>query len=506
MGLAHYLDKGASLGPGEACLVSDRITMTYQEVVALSCRVARALGRAGVGPGDKVAILSPNDPTAYTCVYGIARAGAVWCPINPRNEMAENRELLSLFDCTALIFAGDFADLVDEIRPGLPGLKIVVCLDAPHPGAVTFADWVADVPETDPGIAGDGTAAVVGTGGTTGRPKGVQVTDANLDIMAATALMSFPFGDRPRYLAVAPLTHAAGVLVLPIFALGGQVIIMRRPDVGEFLALAERHRVTHTYMPPTLIYRVLNHPALPDTDLGSLRCFWYGSAPITPERLAEAVERIGPMGQFFGQVEAPLMVSVLPPDEHRRPDGSLAVERFSTAGRPTPTTTVGIMDEDGELLPAGERGEIVVRGPLVMAGYYRDPAATAEASRFGWHHTGDLGFFDADGYLRLVDRAKDMIISGGFNVYSAEVERAVMSHPAVHEAAVLGLPDADWGERVVAVVELVPGATLTPAEVIAHARSRLGGVKTPKQVEIWPALPRSTVGKVLKAEIRASLL
>src|SRR3954471_3305522 len=212
------------------------------------------------------------------------------------------------------------------------------------------------------------------------------------------------------------------------------------------------------------------------------------------------------MGQLFGQSEAPMMVSTLAPADHLRPDGSIARERLSSAGRATPLVTVGIMSAEGELLPTGERGEVVVRGSLVMAGYHKDPVATAEAFRFGWHHTGDIGYLDADGYLYLVDRAKDMIISGGFNVYSAEVERALMAHDGVQDCAVIGLPDEKWGERVVAVVQPKPGAVLTGAGLQAFVKERIGSVKAPKQVEIWADLPRSKIGKVVKPEIRARML
>jgi fatty-acyl-CoA synthase len=194
------------------------------------------------------------------------------------------------------------------------------------------------------------------------------------------------------------------------------------------------------------------------------------------------------------------------PADHLHADGSLARERFGSAGRPAPLVTVAVMDDEGRLLPTGERGEVVVRSSLVMAGYHRDPAATAEASRFGWHHTGDIGYLDADGWLFLVDRAKDMIITGGFNVYSAEVEQALMSHPAVQDCAVVGLPDPKWGERVVAVVQVRQAAAVDPAEVRAFVKARIGGVKAPKEVLVWDDLPRSKVGKVVKPEIRAQLL
>jgi fatty-acyl-CoA synthase len=504
--LVEYLDKGASLGPDEPCLVTGDEVLTYGQVQQRSHDVAAALLRSGVVPGDKVAILSANDPVAFSCVFGISRAGAVWCPVNPRNEARENRELLALYDCTCLVFQAAFAPLVAAIRDDLPLLTVLVCLDGDVPGAQRFDEWVrgdgAPVEVEPP----DDVAMLVGTGGTTGRPKGVVLTGRNLETMTSLTLMSYPFGPRPVYLALAPLTHAAGVLCFPVLALGGRVVIMARPDVGGFLALVERHRVTHTFLPPTLIYMVLAHEALDSTDLGSLQCFWYGAAPMSPARLEEALTRIGPvMAQLFGQTEAPMMISTMAPADHFLPDGSVARERLSSAGRPTPLVTVAIMAPDGTLVPAGERGEIVVRGPLVMAGYHHDPEATAEASRFGWHHTGDIGYLDDDGWLFVVDRAKDMIITGGFNVYSVEVEQALLEHPDVQDCAVVGLPDDTWGERVTAVVQAQPGRQVDVEALRAFVRERIGSVKTPKEISVWDDLPRSKVGKVLKAEVKQGL-
>ncbi|HEV7973986.1 AMP-binding protein [Amycolatopsis sp.] len=508
MRLMDYLDKGASLGADSPCLTMGGDTRTYGEVQALSWRVARALDRSGVGPGDKVAILSANDPTAFTCVFGIARAGAVWCPVNPRNEAAENRDLLDFFDTSCLIFQAAFAPLVAKILPDLPKLTTLICLDGPAPGATAFDVWLDGLPaEPWEATPADEMVGLVGTGGTTGKPKGVMLTERNLETMSALTLMGYPFEGRPVYLALAPLTHAAGVLCFPILSLGGEVVIMPAPDLTSFLSLVEQHRVTHTFLPPTLIYMLLGHENLASTDLKSLQCFWYGAAPMSAARLEEALGKIGPvMAQLFGQSEAPMMISTMAPADHFHADGTPARERFSSAGRPAPLVHVAIMDDKGNLLPTGERGEIVVRSSLVMAGYYKNPAATEEVSRFGWHHTGDIGYLDAENYLFIVDRAKDMIITGGFNVYSAEVEQALMAHPAVQDCAVIGLPDDKWGERVTAVLQLHAGQTVTTDEIRAFVKERVGSVKTPKQVELWPDLPRSKVGKVLKTEVKSRLL
>ena len=517
MRLLDYLDKGASLGAAAPCLTMRGNTLDYGAVQRLSYRIGRALARSGVRPGDKVAILSGNDPVAFACVFGISRAGAVWCPVNPRNEAAENRDLLDLFGCRCLIFQAAFTPLVGKIVPQLPQLTTLVCLDGesaaasplavPSPPAVPFGQWLDGLSD-EPWQAqpADDLVILAGTGGTTGRPKGVLLTRHSIETMTAITLMSYPFEGRPRYLALAPLTHAAGVLCFPVMTLGGEIVIMPAPDLAEFIAVAAQRKITHTFLPPTLIYMLLGHPDLPAADLSALQCLWYGAAPMSATRLAEAITTLGPvLGQLFGQTEAPMMISTLAPKDHLRTDGSIATERLSSAGRPAPLVQVAIMDDDGRLLGPGQRGEIVVRGSLVMAGYYKDPEATAEAFRFGWHHTGDIGYLDEQSYLFIVDRAKDMIITGGFNVYSAEVEQALLAHPAIQDCAVVGLPDGKWGERVTAVVQPHPGRTVTAAEVRAFVKDRLGRVKAPKQVEVWPDLPRSKVGKVLKTDIKAAL-
>src|ERR1700722_14328872 len=309
MRLVDFLDKGASVHPIDApCLTMAGRARSYAEVQRLSWSVGRALARSGISPGDKVAVLSGNDPVAFASVFGISRAGAVWCPVNPRNEAAENRELLALLDCRCLIFAAAFAPLVAKIAPDLPELTTLVCLDglpgAPGPvsvpRAVSFADWTAGVGDgpwqADPIVD---VVMIAGTGGTTGRPKGVMLTGRNVETMAALTLMSYPFAGSPVYLAFAPLTHAAGVLCFPIMALGGEIVIMPRPDLGEFLALIGRHQVSHAFLPPTVIYSLLDHPALGSADLASLQCLWYGAAPMSAARLEQG---IGPLGPVLGRL------------------------------------------------------------------------------------------------------------------------------------------------------------------------------------------------------------
>ncbi|HFQ93282.1 MAG TPA: AMP-dependent acyl-CoA synthetase, partial [Anaerolineae bacterium] len=283
-------------------------------------------------------------------------------------------------------------------------------------------------------------------------------------------------------------------------------VIMPKPHLGKFLAHIETYRVTTTFLPPTVIYMLLERPEAQTTDYSSLKYFWYGAAPISAAKLKQAIETFGPvMIQFFGQSEAPMLISCLSPREHFNEDGNYAEERLRSCGRPTPLVKAAIMDDAGNILPTGERGEIVVRSSLVMLGYYKNKPATTEAMAHDWLHTGDVGYMDEAGYLYLVDRKKDLIITGGFNVFSAEVEQVVLQHESVQDCAVVGLPHEKWGEMVVAVVQLRDGYNLDEAALIAFCKERIGSVKAPKKIVRMDNLPRSAVGKVLKREIRRQL-
>ncbi|MCK9542993.1 MAG: AMP-binding protein, partial [Novosphingobium sp.] len=279
------------------------------------------------------------------------------------------------------------------------------------------------------------------------------------------------------------------------------VVVLPKFDAAEVIRAIERHRVTYMFLPPTAVYMLLAEPGVREADLSSLEYISYAGAPMSLDRLKEAIDVLGPvMNASFGQTEAPMCVTAMPPHEHLDASGELA--HPGSCGRANLLSIVEIMDDDGNVLGPGERGEIVVRGPLVMQGYYRNPEATAEVSAFGWHHTGDIGMRDEAGWFYVVDRKKDMIISGGFNVYPAEVEQALMADPQVQDCAVIGVPDEKWGEAVVAVVEPRAGGTVDVDALLAGVRDRLGPVKTPKAVEVMESLPRSNAGKVLRGELR----
>ena len=353
----------------------------------------------------------------------------------------------------------------------------------------------------EPRARWDDPSSLTYTGGTSGRPKGVVSTHRVRVTMTMSEMAEWDWPADPRFLAISPITHAAGAIVLPVLLRGGTVIVARGFDPARFRALVARHRATMTFVVPTMIYRLLDDPAFDAAALRSLEVVIYGAAPIAPARLAEAIRRIGPVFmQLYGQTEVPNCITALRRADH---DPDRHPERLASCGAPIGPIQVALLDADGREVPAGEPGEICVRGPLVMAGYWNRPEETAQAWRHGWLHTGDVARRDAEGFLYIVDRSKDMIVSGGFNVFPREVEDVLTAHPAVAAAGVVGVPDDTWGEAVKAVVVLRPGAHVDAAELIARVREAKGPVHAPKSVDFVDALPLTGLGKPDKKALRA---
>lgn len=507
MALVEYLDRGASRNPEGPCLTAaDGRSMSYREVQRLTYRIGNKLIGLGFGRGDVGGVLSFNDALAFACTFGLARAGLVWLPANPRNSQEDSHYLFDFMDCRVLIFASEFAETLQALRPRLPGVKAWVCLDRDVDEFPSLETWLQGAEESDPDLprSPEDPAVLFPTGGTTGRSKGVQWNHRVVQNVVATYMVSCHYdqAERPVNMAAAPLTHAAGVITYPTLARGGQIIILPKPDIGLMLDTIEKYRVNELFLPPTVIYRMLEYPGVEDRDYSSLRYFIYAAAPMSVEKLKRALRVFGPcMAQTYGQAEAPMLVAFFSPREHM-PDGEMASDdRLSACGYPTPLVEVRILDEDHNELPYGESGEICVRGDLVMNGYYKQPEKTAGTVVDGWLHTGDIGIQKPDGWLHIVDRKKDMIITGGLNVYPQEIEQVIWAHPAVEDCAVVGVPDDDWGERITAVVELAPGGQVEADAIIALCKQALGSVKAPKTVH-FRALPRSPNGKVLKRELR----
>ena len=506
-----YFDKGAERNLERTAMVTADASWSYQEMRTATEDIARALWASGLNGEEPAGIYSHNDARVLFCMLGIMRAGAVWVPINYRNALDANVEYMNYVEMAWLFYHSEFRDGVLEIQRRVPSLRGIVCLDRDddgHPSLQAFMKGAAGATVPDWGDAygnPDRLAGLVPTGGTTGPAKGVRVT--NLALGTMTEMAAHYWGgdvEHPVCLNTAPLSHAAGVLAFVMCSLGATHVIMPRFDALEVLRNIERYRVTHLYLPPTALYNLLAHPEVCNFDYSSLRGFLLAGSPVAPDKLKKAVEVFGPcMCQSYGQTEAPMILTFL--DRKTIADAAAGVhpERLASCGKPTVAVRLAIMDDAGKILPAGERGELVARGSLICGGYYKMPEATVEIRTHGWHHTGDVGYLDKEGYAYIVDRKKDMIISGGFNVYCAEVEAAVMALPEVHECAVIGVPHDNWGEAVKAFVVLRSGVTLSEAAVISHCKLKLGGVKAPKSVEFCGEIPKTAAGKIDRKKMRA---
>ncbi|MGW0949457.1 class I adenylate-forming enzyme family protein [Streptomyces sp. NPDC002623] len=485
-------------------IVSGDESWTYAQVDELASRIAQGLMAAGVAPGSHVGVYSPNHVYGFACQWGLLRAGCLWVPLNYRMGGAAMAEAVDSLDVDWLFYHSSLEADLDAIEAKSVG---TVCLDRPGPAAPSLDQWLPselDPAVTYPARTSSDPAALLLTSGTTGTPKGIVVSNRAW-VSAQQGFDEWVSYDvPPRHLVVAPITHAAGMYAAMLHPHGGTHILMNSTRPGDILEAIEKHGATTLFVPPTLVYMMMADPKVKSYDYRTLRTIVYGTAPMAPAKAREAWEVFGPvLMQGYGQSEALMVIAVMDTESHREAiEDPAHAKRLESVGRPTPGFSVEIMSEAGELLPQGERGEIVVRGDLVMDGYYKNPEATAEAQQFGWHHTGDIGVIDEDGFLYIVDRKKDMIITGGFNVFPSEVERAILQLPAVEDCAVVGVPDDKWGEAVLATIQLKPGATLSEDEVIAHCRATVGGVKTPKHAVFVAELPRSGNGKVLRRAIR----
>lgn len=471
-------------------------------------RMAGALQSIGLKPGDRVAMLSSNSDRYVEYVFATLWAGGVINPVNARWSAQEMAFSFTDSSSRYLIVDETFAPMVAELRGLAPCLDhIIHAGDGVAPEG--FLDWEALIAAHDPvpdaGRAGDDMAALLYTGGTTGRPKGVMLSHTAIATCSLSLTAAAPnAGDAPG-LHVAPFFHIGGVGVIFQFALRrAPQVIMPAFDPGEALRLIEEEKVGDIFVVPTMLRWLLDHPDMPRRDMSSLISIRYGAAPIDTALLSRAMQAIPTAGfmQVYGQTEFAPVITCLPPADHSGPGADL---RLSSAGRPLPTALVRIVDPDRRPLPTGEVGEIAVSGPQQMLGYWNRPEETAKALSDGWLYTGDAGFMDDDGYLHVVDRVKDMIVTGGENVYSAEVENALSTMPGVAACAVIAAPDPEYGERVHAVIVPVPGAEVRLDAVRDHCKSLIAGYKAPRTISLVEDLPLSPAGKVLKHVLRAGL-
>ena len=466
------------------CLVEDDRIVSFREFDALTDQLGNALLATGLQPGDRVGVLLPNGIDCLVAYYALAKSGLVRVSLNTR-ETQENH-------------AYKLAD---------SGSRAVICgADDSAPDSLAFCfrpDAIAEMTRT-----GASTACAVYrdleapyrlgyTGGTTGKPKGVTLTmrgeTAELSAFLIDLMPEIHEGD--TFLHAAPIAHASGAFFLPALVRGARSLVMKKFDPAAFLALAASEKASMTFLVPTMLAMVLEQPGCAGAQL-DLRRIVYGASSIADSLLRRGEARFGKVfTQTYGQAESPMVITCLKPEDHGR---------VGSCGRPFTTVEAAIVDEQDNFLAAGEVGEIVCRGTQLMAYYWSRPEATAEAFRNGWLHTGDLGQMDEDGFFYILDRKNDMLISGGYNVYPREVEDLILGYDGVIEAAVIGLPDEKWGDRIHAVI--AGRDDLDAHAVLAFAKSRLANFKQPKSIEIWPELPKSGANKILRREIRDTVL
>ncbi len=508
MRVIDYFDNAVKYYPHNTAFIDIDTTgdaMTYAQAAPLTHEFAAAIAHNGYGKGSHIGILAPNSTIAFIALLGLFRSQGVWLPINPRNSVSTNVDLLTRFDAQLLFYHSSFADAAREIMEDTPSIRDAVCIDGDGGVGKSLENFAAGAPQfyQDQPSDLDEIFAIFPTGGTTGKSKGVMITHRNIFMFFNNFYAHFNYYDDTCHLVVAPMTHTAGLTGCMHFPRGGTNAIMAAPLPDVVIDAIEKYRVTHLFLPPTVLYMLLALPDVRDKDYSSLRHFLIGAAPSSLEKIKEAIDVFGPvMTEAFGQTEAPAAVTTKAPWDYLNADGTINDARLQSIGRPCVNNIVAILDDAGKEMPCGEPGEICIKGDLVTPGYYKNPEATREARKFGWHHTGDIGVMDGDGFITIVDRKKDMIISGGFNIFPNEIEQVLTKNPAVMDCAVIGVPDEKWGEAVKAVVQLKDGADASADDLITMVKNDLGSVKAPKSVDFVTELPRSPVGKVMKAEIR----
>lgn len=489
-------------GGAVAVKFGDRET-SFAELDARSNRVANALVASGVQPADRISVLSKNHDGWYPLFFGTARARACLAPINCRLTAKEIAFILGDAGPKLLFVGEDFFETALAAVAGMETPPRLVALYGAHPAFQPFDEWLGDAGTAPPADAPQMEDDVLQlyTSGTTGLPKGVVLGNHNYSrfMQLATEVDGFAYGEGETVMIVMPLFHVAGTNVsFAGLAQGGRIVLVKDFAAADAIRMLAVERVAHAFLAPSMIQIMLQQPEAGGGDYSALQSIAYGASPIAEAVLRNARATFGcKFVQFYGMTESTGGGSYLSPSAHDAPG------KLTSCGQPWPGTQMAIFDGEGQPLGDDEIGEIVIRGDIVMQRYWNRESATAEALAGGWLRTGDVGFRDADGFYFVHDRIKDMIVSGGENVYPAEVESAIMGCPGVADVAVIGVPDEKWGEAVKALVVKAPGAEPTPAEIVAWARERIAAYKAPKSVDFIEALPRNPSGKVLRRELRA---
>lgn len=500
--LADIYRHRAAAMPNAMAQVFDGRKTTYGELDRRASRVAQGLIAEGCRPDSRIGFMGKNSDLYFELLGGSLKAKNAIVGVNWRLAGPEAAYVLNDSKTEILFVGAEFYELVASIRAEVPGLRKIIAMDGGHADWPAFESWRDSFPDTDPLLehAPDDDIIQLYTSGTTGHPKGVQLTNANYSSIAEQAAQSWAeWAPGSVNFVCMPLFHVAGVNVGVLGLLNGlENIVLKDVDPGEILRLIEAHRINIAFMVPAVILFLLHHPDIKKTDLSSLTQVLYGASPIAEDLLLEAQKVFGcDFIQVYGLTETTGGATHLLPEDHAPERGKLR-----SCGKPNPGVEIRTVDAEGTPTGVGEVGEIVMRSECVMKGYWNRPEATAEAIRDGWFYTGDAGYFDDEGFLYIHDRVKDMIVSGGENVYPAEVENALFGHAAVADVAVIGVPDEKWGEAVKAVVVRGPGSDVTAEDIISYAKTQIAGYKVPKSIDFIEALPRNPTGKVLRRQLR----
>ncbi len=475
-------------------------SITYNELARKVKALAGGLIALDPQLQSRVAICAGNSADHIIALLAILACGKSWVPLNPKSTRPEIRRIIDITEPSLIIYDEACADLLVDA----PGIFIQTCIENEQPSSKTVSGLIKlhdGAPPPSFELPLDAIQAIKFTGGTTGAPKGVMQPYRAWMANISNQIHSWGFDENERYIVAAPITHGTSTYIVPILAQGGCHVILDGAG-AEVVRTAFKERAgTACFMPPTLLYMLMALPNASRKDYPKLRRLIYGGAPMPPEKVRAVREFFGPvLCTTYGQTEAPQILTAMQPEDFEDPNN------WASVGRATWFSDVAIMSPDGMLLPSGEIGEVVARGDLLMTGYWRMPEKTAETIQNGWLHTGDRGLIDHRGYLYLKDRLKDIVITGGFNVYPVDVENALSQHPAVHECLVFGVPDDKWGESVQAAVQIRPGHQLDETTLISFVRELLGPVQTPKRIHFYESLPRSNVGKLLKSAVLQNIL
>ncbi len=497
--------------PEREAIIFDDSRFTFGELAERSNRLANSLASLGVGAGDRIAVMQVNCNEHIESYFATAKLDAIFVPINFRARAEELVFMLNDSGVKAVILGQRYQDMLTSVRGELTTVEHQVTMEGSGDGFLSYDELIANGSPEDlyPSADGDDTTIVMFTAGTTGTPKGVMLSHNSFSSYILANVEPVDIENAERNVLSVPLHHIAGMQAVMAAIYGGRTLVLQRQfDEEGWMKLVQDEKVNRAMMVPTMLKRLMDQPTFKDYDLSSLQVITYGAAPMPLEVIKKAIVEF-PNTRFinaFGQTETASTITMLPPDAHEiregDPDYELKMKRLGSIGMPLPDVEVRIVDEEGEDVPVGENGEIVARGDRLMKGYWNREEATKETLRGGWLYTGDLGYWDDGGYIFLSGRAKDFLKRGGEMIAPEEVEQIIMSHPAVDEAAIIGVPDVEWGERVRAIVVIKPGATLTAEEVVEHCRPKMAGFKRPEDVVFIDELPMNPMGKVLKRVLR----